>query len=55
MNKKIDQYINFVYENDKGMKFHKVNQDSDMFDGKGKLILNANTKGNTIMLVSEIP
>lgn len=54
--KKIDDYINFVYENEKNnMKYHRVTEDGEMFDAKGKQILPANSKGMTIMMVCEIP
>lgn len=54
--KKIDDYINFVYENEKNnMKYHRVTEDGEMFDAKGKQVLPANSKGMTIMMVCEIP
>lgn len=56
LKKKIEEYIAFVYENEKkGMKYHRITEDGEMHDGKGKTILNSNSRGNTIMLVCEIP
>lgn len=53
--KKVEDYINIVYENEKNMmKYHRITEDGDMFDAKGKQILTANSKGLTIMLVCEI-
>ena len=37
------------------MKYHRITEDGEMYDGKGKLILNANSRGTTIMLICEIP
>ena len=37
------------------MKFHKTNEDSDMYDEKGNLLLPASQRGFTIMLVCEVP
>jgi hypothetical protein len=49
---KIDEYINFIYEIEKKhMKFHRVSEDCDLFDEKGKLVLNANPKGYSIMII----
>lgn len=33
------------------MKFHRILQDCDLYDGKDKLILTANPRGLTIMLI----
>ena len=45
-----------MYENEKkAIKYHRITEDGEMYDGKGKLLLNANTRGTTIMFVSEIP
>jgi hypothetical protein len=44
-----------VYENEKkGMRFHKVSEDCEIVDGKGKLMLKANPKGTTIMMICEL-
>jgi hypothetical protein len=36
------------------MKFHRVTEDSNMFDAKGRQVLSANSKGTTIMMVCEV-
>lgn len=37
------------------MKFHRITEDGEMFDGKGKQIVSANSKGTTIMMVCQVP
>ena len=37
------------------MKYTKVTEDGEIFDGRGKPILSANSRGSTIMLVCQIP
>jgi hypothetical protein len=56
MKKKIDEYLKFANENERNtMKYTKVTEDGEIFDAKGKQILNANPRGYTIMLVCEVP
>lgn len=56
LKKRIEDYIKFVYDNEKAtMKYHKITEDTDMYDGQGKVIFSANPKGMTIMLVCEVP
>lgn len=44
-----------VYEQEKkAIKYHRITEDGEMFDGKGKLILNSNARGTTIMFVAEV-
>ena len=48
----IDNYIEAVrkVEGD-NLKFYKLNQDGDVYDGQGDLKLQSNPRGMTIMLV----
>jgi len=37
------------------LKFYKLNQDGEIYDGVGQLSLPSNPRGMTIMLVCELP
>ena len=50
--KKIEEYIKYVYDAEKEIKFHKFTQDGDVTDENGEVKVAANPKGCTIMLVA---
>ena len=52
----IDTYLDTVrkVEGDR-LKFVKVNQDGEIFDGQGQIALPNNPRGMSIMLVCELP
>ena len=50
--KKIEEYIKYVYDSEKDIKFHKFTQDGDITDENGDIKVAANPKGCTIMFVA---
>jgi hypothetical protein len=51
----IDSYIDAVRKAEgDNLKFYKLNQDGDVYDGQGQLTLHNNPKGMTIMFVCEL-
>ena len=52
----IDAYIDAVRKVEEDhLKFYKLNQDGEVYDGQGQMTLPSNPRGMTIMLVCELP